>query len=160
MEIIDRIPVALTLGESYPLYPIGTKHNPVSKPSILIIESCQEMQAHFKQFLESDYQLCMVENTIEALQKIGSETFEMIIYDIEFEQESDAVAFLRQIRSNQIFAVIPVIAITGYSLPEGKAIMQRARFDAYLPKPFTLRSMREVLGRCLVRRRFMVLGEI
>lgn len=151
MEIIDRIPVALPLGESFPLYPITARQSPLSKPKVLIVESCGEMQAHFEQFLESEYVVCMVGSINEALPRIASEAFEMIIYDIECEQESDAVAFLQHVRSTKDLASVPVIAITGYLLPEGKDIMQRARFNAYLPKPFTLRQMKEVLSRCRVR---------
>lgn len=151
MEIIDRIPVALPLGESFPLYPINAKQKALSKPKVLIVESCKEMQTHFEQFLESDYLLCTADNTTDALLRVTSEAFDMIIYDIECECEHDAVAFLQHVRSNRAFANLPVIAITGYTLPEGKAIMQRARFDAYLPKPFTLRQMKEVLSRCMVR---------
>ena len=160
MEIIDRIPVALPLGESFPLYPIIDRQSPASKPKVLIVESCREMQAHFERFLESEYVVCMVGSINEALPRIASEAFEMIIYDIECEKESDAVAFLQHVRSNKALASVPVIAITGYSLPEGKAIMQRARFNAYLSKPFTLRQMKEILCRCMVRRRVMALEEI
>jgi DNA-binding NtrC family response regulator len=125
---------------------------------VLIVEACPEMQEHFERFLAGDVDLVMVRDMQTAVRIIKNRQFDLVLYDIETERECEAVIFLNQLRSLGAYASMPVVAILGYLLPDGKEMLQQASFDARLPKPFTLRRLREVVRRCIVRRTIMALN--
>lgn len=164
MEIVERVSpkrlyntVNLTRA---PHRKTPTRVEAFKRPTILIFEENLEMQEHYKQFLNSDYNLLMVETARFGIQMLQSLPVDLILYNIELDREIEAVGLLKVFRRLASGAAIPVIALTGYSGSSERALLSKADFDAYLARPFTLRKLREVISQSLAKRTISILNRV
>ena len=140
-----------------PQYSMPERIAAFKRPTILIFEESREMQEHYKQFLKSDYNLLMVETAAYGIKMLQSLPVDLILFNVEQDREVEAIGMLKVFRKMASGASIPVIAMTGYSGSQERAMLYDARFDAYLPRPFTLQQLRTVISRCLAKRTISVL---
>lgn len=132
----------------------------LNRPTVMIFEENQEMREHYQQFLKSDYNLLMVETARYGVKMLQSLPVDVILLNVEVKKEMQAVGMLKIFRRMAAGAAIPVIAMTGYSGTEERALLHSADFDAYLSRPFTLRQLRDVISRCMARRTVSILNEV
>ena len=84
----------------------------------------------------------------EALERLGEAAFDAVLMDIQMPGMVGLTA-ARRIRENPTWAALPVIALTAGVTARERARIAAAGLDDLLPKPVTLDSVREVLGRWL-----------
>ncbi len=130
------------------------------RPRILVIEENDEMREHFEKFVGQEFELMVVASPEEAYQLLGVYEVDLVIHDIEYEQEMEAVRLLTRLRQLLKDRHVRFIAITGYALPTGKAVLKRGQYDAYLPKPFTLQRLRDLLWHAAVKKTVAALKEL
>jgi len=89
------------------------------------------------------YQAVGVPGGFEALDKLKTESFDLIISDIKM-PEMDGIELLKRIRSK--YPQTPVLFITGVASDE---IVGRALPDGFLAKPFRIEHIEEMIKRTL-----------
>jgi DNA-binding NtrC family response regulator len=110
----------------------------------IIIESCRRI------LVGGDYQIDTAADGFEALRKIGSRHYDIVILDIMM-PKIDGLRVLQQIKEGH--PDVDVIMITGLSQIETAVkAMKFGAFD-YLPKPFDPDELRLVVERAVERRR-------
>jgi DNA-binding response OmpR family regulator len=87
----------------------------------------------------------------EALEKIASQDFDMVLLDIML-PDFDGIEVLRQLRTNIHTADLPVIMLTARSEEADKVIGLGMGADDYMTKPFGLREL-EARIRNVLRRK-------
>ncbi len=137
-----------------------TRLDSFHRPTILIFEESREMQEHYKQFLNADYNLLMVETAKYGIKMLKSLPVDVILYNVEQDREAEPMGMLKVFRRIAKGANIPVVAMTGYSVSRERALLKKARFDAYLARPFTLRTLRETIAQCMARRTISILNQV
>lgn len=164
MEIVERVPSsrlpqAADILPSPHFFPLS-RINALKKPTILIFEESREMQEHYSQFLQADYNLLMVETARYGIQMLQSTQVDLILFNVESNREEEAVDMLRMFRRLAAGALIPVVAMTGYCGSCERELLSNARFDAYVSRPFTLRKLQEVIRRCMARRTISIMNNV
>ena len=129
-------------------------------PRVLIVEESEEMRAYFYQFLSTEYEIVVASCGEEACDLSRRMTVDVVVQDIEFEKEMEAVKLLKKLRLCMANSHISFIAITGYVLPEGKSILRRANYDYYLPKPFTVQRLRGLLRYSFTKESISILNGV
>ena len=164
MEIVERVlPNRLFNAEDLtlsPQYTTPTRVEAFKRPTILIFEESREMQEHYKRFLKSDYNLLMVESARYGIKMLQALPVDLILYNVELDRETEAIGLLKVFRRLASGASRPVVAMTGYSASPELASLRKARFDAYLSKPFTLRTLQEVIIKCIAKRTASIINGI
>lgn len=113
------------------------------KDTILIADDNADMRAYLKSLLESEYVVETAKNGKEALQKIQKQQFSLVLSDVMM-PVMDGIQLLREIKSNQHTARIPVILLSARAGEEAKIEGYEIGADDYLVKPF---SSNELLAR-------------
>lgn len=118
---------------------------------ILVAEDSSVIQNLTKKILSlQNYQISVVKNGEQVIEKLQAEPFDLLLLDI-FMPKMDGMECARQIRklpgSN---ATIPIIAISGnannYTMEDFKA----AGINDYLPKPLNYDTLVEMVNNYLL----------
>ncbi len=120
---------------------------PESSKKILIVDDDQILLDMLIETLDSlGYQAQGAKNGEEALQKIDSTEFDLVITDIRM-PKMDGISFLKTLKEKK--PKLPVIMITGFSLAytQQRAIQEGA--DGYLVKPFKIEKIEELVKNLL-----------
>jgi len=116
---------------------------------VLYIEDNQEnravMQTFFK--MHEHLKLYFAETAELGLKKMASKQFDLILMDINL-PGMDGQTLTEQLKKQQDFKYVPIIAITAYAMP-GDIEKAGDIFDAYLTKPVDFVILTEELNRLL-----------
>ena len=137
-----------------------TQHPFSARPRVLIVEENDEMREHFIQFLGEEFAICMASSSEEALMVAHIAPIDIVIQDIEHGKEVEAIKLSRILRKSIYCSDSDFISITGYTLPEGKAVLRRGNFDYRISKPFTLRKLRDLLRLCVAKETVSILNSL
>jgi len=84
---------------------------------------------------------------VEALEKLSSQRFDLMITDIKM-PDMDGISLLKRVRLH--YPDMPVLFITGYGEPE---VIGRASPDGFLAKPFRISKIEELIEQVLSGRK-------
>lgn len=87
----------------------------------------------------------------EAVTLATSELPDLVLMDLQM-PEVDGYQALRQLRSDDLTRVIPVVAITGNALQQDEERINRAGFDDYLFKPYQIKDLLNIVSAQLQNR--------
>src|SRR5574341_442429 len=140
-KIEELIKSALTQKKS------GAPVSSEAAKKILIVDDDEILVSMLIETLDSfGYQAQGAKNGEEALQKIDSSEFDLVITDIRM-PKMDGISFLKTLKEKE--PKLPVILITGFSLAytQQRAIQEGA--DGYLVKPFKIEKIEELVKNLL-----------
>ncbi len=95
------------------------------------------------------YQATLVNNGLEAVQRLGQESFDLVFMDVQM-PELDGWAASRQIRQQCAQQGRPqpyIIALTAHALEGDRQLCLEAGMDDYLSKPLRATQLRQALER-------------
>ncbi|OAG28058.1 sigma-54-dependent transcriptional regulator [Thermodesulfatator autotrophicus] len=123
----------------------------MSKPTILIVDDDKSLQEFLELFLAKEgYQVAVAGDGEEALSYLSKNQADLVLADIRMPR-LDGISFLKALREKAF--EIPVIMITAYaSLDTAVIAKQEGAFD-YVPKPFKLDQLRDLIKRALAKER-------
>jgi two-component system, chemotaxis family, chemotaxis protein CheY len=103
---------------------------------ILVVEDGTLIRLYYRETLEAaGFEVAEAINGIEALEKILSERFDLVIVDINM-PKMDGVSFLRALRSQEGPAgALPALVISSESGEQDAAAARAAGANFYLVKP-------------------------
>ncbi|MBU6154358.1 MAG: response regulator [Bdellovibrionales bacterium] len=117
-----------------------------TKKRVLIADDEIEIREILKDLLEDVVEVTCVENGAQALNELGSRTYQLLITDYNM-PEVNGMNLLK--RLNELGVEIPVIWITGRSNPTLVTDAWNEGVVDYLEKPFNLDQVRKSVLRCL-----------
>jgi CheY-like chemotaxis protein len=116
--------------------------------SILVVDDEPEIRTLVGQVLrEKGYAVLTAANGVEALTRISEQSPDAIVLDLNM-PVMDGAAFLSACRCDPLNANVPVALFT--TAAGGDVIAENLGVHAYVPKPFDIQRLTEVVGR-LVR---------
>ena len=102
---------------------------------ILIAEDAEETREFLEVMLSSDLvKVVCVENGLEALNLLKTETFDLIFLDLSM-PVMDGVQTVATIKTNENLKSLPVVALTAHAIIGYKEKYLEEGFDAYITKP-------------------------
>ena len=131
--------------------------NNVSGPSlsILVVDDDELNQRMMLLLLKRDgHQVECVSNGLEALEAVKARAYDMVLMDLQM-PVMDGVEASRRIREwESEGAHIFIVALTASYLPERGRELFKAGIDNYMPKPFYVHHLRNILQYGIENRRF------
>ena len=114
---------------------------------ILVVDDEPEMCHLIKQILKREgYQIDVSFSGIEALQKIKSFNYHLLLTDLEM-PEVDGIELTRKAKKQN--PEIRVIMVTGNATVDIDIQSLRHRIDGYIRKPFNISELRKVVRQML-----------
>jgi CheY-like chemotaxis protein len=115
--------------------------------SILIVEDNPNMSSLLEEMLEVfDYKSVRAESGQEALKKMETEDFAMVITDLKMPNMT-GLELLKNIKNKD--PKIPVVLISGYSIKEIGGGPDTPKPDGFLSKPFLMSDIEKLLNSLL-----------
>jgi len=87
--------------------------------------------------LQGEYDVTVVPNVEEALDHIATNSFDLLLLDINLSEKDGGVELLHTIRSREQIDDIPAVAVTAFAMPGDRDDFLQEGFDEYVGKPFT-----------------------
>ena len=116
-----------------------------TRPRVLVVEDNVYSRLLIERLLRQPYQTTTAANADEALALAQKETFDVVVMDINLGQGRDGISVMDELRREDRYRDVPMIALTAYAMPEDRERFLEAGFDEYLAKPFTRDELYEVL---------------
>ncbi len=116
---------------------------------VLVAEDSSVIQNLTKKILQfQNFDIKSVKNGKEVLKSMESESFDLILMDINMPQ-MDGMACIREIRSmtDKTKSGIPVVAITGNAKNYSEEDFSSAGFNEYLAKPLDFDKLVDTVKR-------------
>jgi CheY-like chemotaxis protein len=119
------------------------------KPLILLAEDNEANINTLAPYLEAKgYRLNLARNGSQAIQMVLDETPDVILMDIQM-PVMDGLEAIRQLRANQQFASVPIIALTALAMPGDRERCLAVGANEYLSKPVSLKGLVELIDHYL-----------
>ena len=108
----------------------------INMPKILVIDDEEELREFVSMSLElNDYDTVQAENGVDALEKIGNDSFDCVISDVEMPHMTGP-EFLKAFREKN--TIIPVIMLTGVKNLQTVIEVMKLGAQDYLVKPINV----------------------
>ena len=136
-------------AESAPESPVGNE----ATGFVLVVDDVENNRDVLSRRLERQgYSVATAENGRQALARLRTETFDLVLLDIMM-PEMDGYEVLQRLKADEALRHIPVIMIS--SLSELDSVVRCIGMGAedYLPKPFEPTLLKARLGACLEKKR-------
>ncbi|WP_263834317.1 response regulator [Salinibacter sp.] len=111
--------------------------NTSDPPRILSVEDNPDTRLLLEHTLQGEYDVTVVPNVEEALDHIATNSFDLLLLDINLSEKDGGVELLHTIRSREQIDDIPAVAVTAFAMPGDRDDFLQEGFDEYVGKPFT-----------------------
>ena len=119
---------------------------------LLLVDDEPGLREAVKDYLEeSGFKVQVASNAREGWELMQRNTPELVISDIMMPQV-DGYQFLKQLREDPRFALLPVIFLTAKGMTSDRIQGYQAGVDGYLPKPFDPDELVAIVENLLARR--------
>ncbi len=116
------------------------------QPRILVIDDDETILDLLKDILSSDYQISTAHDSLEGVELMMSERFDLLIIDLGM-PVLDGVELIGKIRANSPFNKIPILVLSAY--PELRARLRGADVEAVMAKPFGIDQLQKTVARII-----------
>jgi two-component system chemotaxis response regulator CheY len=122
---------------------------------ILIVDDDKTTRKLLSLYLKgSGFEVVTAENGLNALEKLGSETVQLVLTDLH-KPYMDGIEFLKAMKSNPGTSHIPALMLTTETDEEEKVRAITAGADGYLTKPATAEvvaaKIRQMVGEIFLK---------
>jgi DNA-binding response OmpR family regulator len=129
--------------------PAGFSGLQVGPPTVLVVDDDPTFCAIMAEILKMySAHVLTAFSAEEAIALLETTTPDLILTDVMM-PEVDGLTFVRRIRSEEPYARVPVIVVSAGVTSREQAAALQAGADSFLPKPFSLRDLRAVVGTLL-----------
>ncbi|MCF8356787.1 MAG: PAS domain S-box protein [Melioribacteraceae bacterium] len=115
--------------------------------NLLYVEDDRSSQDIVKRALSDNYNLDIVCNAAEALEKITSKVYDVFLIDINLGQAIDGLKLVAQLNSIAKYKLTPKIAVTAFACEEDREEFLKKGFTHYISKPFLIDDFKELLSK-------------
>ncbi|MCB2206356.1 tetratricopeptide repeat protein [bacterium] len=131
--------------ESAPIPIIDPEPAREGKVHVLVVEDDMETQKFLQLILKPLYMLSFADDAMAAWSVLESEDIDIILMDISLRGDEDGLQLTRRIRQNPAYSALPIIAVTAHAFADDRRRSLEAGCTDYLPKPFRMKQLREVI---------------
>ncbi len=117
-----------------------------AQPRILVIDDDETILDLLKDTLSPDYQIATAHDSLEGVELMMSERFDLLIIDLGM-PVLDGVELIGKIRANSPFNKIPILVLSAY--PELRARLRGADVDAVMAKPFGIDQLQKTVAKII-----------
>jgi two-component system sensor histidine kinase/response regulator len=140
--------VPLIRSEARPLLPTHGAHT-AARLQVLLAEDNEVNQRVAIKILEkAGHHVVPVGNGTEALKALFSQTFDVVLMDVQM-PEMDGIEAARAIRrcEQKTSLHVPIIALTAHAMSDDRERCLEAGMDDYISKPVNARALLEIVER-------------
>lgn len=119
------------------------------KTSILYIEDDSANREIVKLYLKDQYQIDTASDSTEALKKVSTQKYAVILLDISLCKGMDGIELAREIKKMKQHKDIPVIAVTARASKEDEQFILKGGCTHYISKPFNKKTLLEKINSAL-----------
>ena len=121
-----------------------------SRSRVLVGEMSLETQRLVRSLLQPYHDLIFVSDTDELLASADKEKFDLLLLDVHLQGSFSGKDVLRELRKRPQYYRTPAIAVaTGTSAIDQRDLIDRAGFDGFLRKPFSIVELLETVERLI-----------
>jgi signal transduction histidine kinase/CheY-like chemotaxis protein/ABC-type amino acid transport substrate-binding protein len=121
--------------------------DPIRGAHILLVEDNKVNQLVADKILKNaGFSVVIANNGLEALEKIKTEAFDLVLMDIQM-PEMDGLTATRAIRNMPEFAGLPIVAMTAHAMASDRALSLEAGMNDHINKPIDLKELFHALAR-------------
>lgn len=144
-----RLPLKKVIEKNYSqdMYHSTQEVKKDSKLKILSIEDHESNQIVLEEYLKSLSHLTKAYNGEVGISLASEEQFDIILMDIHLGRSMDGVETMQRIRELNRYKKTPIIAITGYAMPEDRQKYLNLGFTDYIIKPVVRDVLFDVLSK-------------
>lgn len=122
---------------------------PGPRRTLLVVEDDHETQKFLQLILASSFDLHFADSADDAWDTLHRTAVDLVLMDISLRGDEDGLQLTGRIRRDEELRKIPVIAVTAHAFADDRRRSLEAGCDEYLPKPFRVNQLRELVDRFL-----------
>ncbi|QQS37462.1 MAG: response regulator [Ignavibacteriales bacterium] len=107
------------------------------RKNILYVEDLIDAYELVEVLLFDVYKVLGAKNKEDAVNMLQSNQIDLILMDINLQRPFDGVELAMQLKEDQLYKNIPIIAVTAYAMEDDKRKIINAGMDDYISKPVT-----------------------
>ena len=115
------------------------------KYKLLVVEDDEDSQRFLKLFLKREFVISMSNSGETFYDELENDAFDVILIDVSLRGEKDGLQLTREIKNNDKYKHIPVVALTAHAYQRDRAEALKAGVDFFLTKPVKNETLMETL---------------
>lgn len=119
----------------------------MEKPKILYVEDHLESALLVRTLLKNKCEVFITETYEETMDFLKDNKVDLILLDINLPGKKDGVDLVKELKSDEKFKDLPVIALTAYALAGDRERLLEAGCDEYIAKPMSKKELFEKLQK-------------
>ncbi len=120
-----------------------------TRHTLLVVEDDHETQKFLQLILSSSFDLHFADSAEDAWTSLHESPIDLVLMDISLRGEEDGLQLTGRIRQDPVLRDLPVIAVTAHAFADDRRRSLEAGCNEYLPKPFRVNQLRELVDRFL-----------
>ena len=120
-----------------------------NKLEVLVVDDDPKMRTLIRLLLNRICRVDLADSEQSAIEQASQKRYDMVLLDINLGRVRTGVDALKELRKIPQYDLIPVVALTGYSLPRDREYLLESGFDDYLPKPIKEDLLYNVVNQVL-----------
>ena len=118
---------------------------------VLVVEDEPDAQTLLRFILEPKYEVITASSGAEMRRQLeaNSERLSLVLMDLKLEGEEDGVTLTRQLRNEDRWKSIPIVALTACATGDDLRRAVDAGCDDYVPKPFYRKQLTALVERLI-----------
>jgi CheY-like chemotaxis protein len=125
------------------------RNAPADRPVVLIVEDDPSSQMLIRYSLRDVVRTDAASTVSDALRMAETVPYDGLLVDLNL-PDGLGTEVVDELRERTPYWGVPMVAVTGHSLPEGSGSFLEAGFDAYLAKPFGQEEIRTLVRHLVV----------
>lgn len=113
----------------------------MEKPKILYVEDHLESALLVRTLLKGKCEVFFTETYEETIDFLKDNQVDLILLDINLPGKRDGVDLVKDLRNDDKFKNMPIIALTAYALAGDRERLLEAGCDEYISKPMSKREL-------------------
>jgi CheY-like chemotaxis protein len=118
--------------------------------TLLVVEDDMETQKFLQLILASSFDLHFADSAEDAWKILHETAIDLVLMDISLRGDEDGLQLTGRIRQDADLHHLPVIAVTAHAFADDRRRSLEAGCNEYLPKPFRVNQLLELVDRFLV----------
>jgi CheY-like chemotaxis protein len=119
----------------------------MEKPKILYVEDHLESALLVRTLLKNKCDVFITETYEETMDFLKDNKVDLILLDINLPGKKDGVDLVKELKNDEKFKDLPVIALTAYALAGDRERLLEAGCDEYIAKPMSKKELFEKLQK-------------
>ncbi|MBU0473847.1 MAG: response regulator [Bacteroidetes bacterium] len=115
------------------------------KYKLLVVEDDEDSQRFLKLFLKREFIISMSNSGETFYHELENGEFDVILMDVSLRGEKDGLQLTREIKNDDKYKHIPVVALTAHAYQRDRAEALKAGVNFFLTKPVKNETLMETL---------------